>query len=161
MRSRKALAASALIIVVTTSPNGIAGNGTPSSTSAICLRTLIDSSKFLRTAGCAFSNEPLMTPILNFLPWRFTGSSYLNGFAIVVGSFGSCPAMAANTNPQSSAVLHIGPSLSSVQHRAIAPWRLTRPYVGRRPETPQYAAGVMIEPDVSEPMANGIKPAAV
>src|SRR5437868_10635416 len=28
---------------------------------------------------------------------------------------------------------------------AIAPWRLTRPYVGRKPVTPQKAAGVMIE----------------
>ena len=54
----------------------------------------------------------------------------------------------------------IGPSLSRVHDRAIAPCRLTRPYVGRSPVTPQKAAGVPIEPDVSEPMAHGTRPAA-
>ena len=68
--------------------------------------------------------------------------------------------MAASTMPQSSAVRAIGPSLSSVQHSAIAPCRLTRPYVGRKPVTPQKDAGVRIEPEVSEPIANGTSPAA-
>src|SRR5437773_11375645 len=68
--------------------------------------------------------------------------------------------MAASTSPQSCAVRAIGPSLSIVQESAMAPCRLTRPYVGRRPVTPQYAAGVRIDPDVSEPMAKGTKPAA-
>ena len=45
----------------------------------------------------------------------------------VVGSAGSAPAMASSTRPQSSAVRASGPSLSSVQHSAIAPCRLTRP----------------------------------
>src|SRR5690242_2575340 len=63
--------------------------------------------------------------------------------------------MASSTRPQSSAERHIGPSLSIVQHSAIAPWRLTRPYVGRRPETPQNDDGVVIEPCVSEPIAKG------
>ena len=62
--------------------------------------------------------------------------------------------------PQSSAVRHSGPSLSSVQHSAIAPCRLTLPYVGRRPESPQLLDGESIEPQVSEPMANGTSPAA-
>ena len=53
----------------------------------------------------------------------------------------------------------MGPSLSSVQQRAIAPWRETRPYVGRSPVTPQNAAGVRIEPEVSLPIANGTNPA--
>ena len=53
-----------------------------------------------------------------------------------------------------------GPSLSSVQQSAIAPCRLTRPYVGRSPVTPQKAAGERIEPQVSEPIANGTRPAA-
>src|SRR5262245_56906745 len=66
--------------------------------------------------------------------------------------------MAASNSPQSSAVRHIGPSLSIVQLKAIAPWRLMRPYVGRSPATPQYPAGVMIEPQVSEPMAKGTRP---
>jgi hypothetical protein len=41
----------------------------------------------------------------------------------------------------------------------MAPCRLTRPYVGRSPVTPQNAAGNWIEPQVSEPMANGTRPA--
>ena len=32
--------------------------------------------------------------------------------------------------------------------------------MGRRPVTPQKAAGQVIEPQVSEPMANGTSPAA-
>src|SRR6266487_2916915 len=48
-----------------------------------------------------------------------------------------------------------------VQLKAIAPARLTRPYVGRRPVTPQRSAGETIEPYVSEPMPKGINPAAV
>src|SRR6266513_4722415 len=76
------------------------------------------------------------------------------------GSLGSFPAIAASTSAQSSALLPIGPSLSIVHERAIAPWRLTRPYVGRRPVTPQKAAGVPMDPDVSEPIAHGTRPAA-
>src|SRR3989449_4940561 len=68
--------------------------------------------------------------------------------------------MAASTSAQSSAEWHMGPSLSMVQASAIAPWRLTKPYVGRSPVMPQYADGVRIDPDVSEPMANGVSPAA-
>src|SRR5262245_26842529 len=68
--------------------------------------------------------------------------------------------MAERISAESSAVRPIEPSLSSVHDSAIAPCRLTRPYVGRKPVTPQNDAGVMIEPDVSEPMANGTSPAA-
>jgi hypothetical protein len=39
----------------------------------------------------------------------------------------------------------------------MAPWRETRPKVGRSPETPQKLAGQMIEPQVSEPM---VKPSS-
>jgi len=42
----------------------------------------------------------------------------------------------------------------------MAPYRLTNPYVGRNPVTPQNAAGVKIDPLVSEPNANGTNPAA-
>src|SRR2546425_12515634 len=76
------------------------------------------------------------------------------------GSAGSLPAMAASTSPQSCALRAMGPSLSIVQESAMAPCRLTSPYVGRRPVTPQYAAGVRIEPEVSDPMAKGTRPAA-
>jgi len=67
--------------------------------------------------------------------------------------------MASSTRPQSSAVSASGPSLSSVQQSAIAPWRLTRPYVGRSPVTLHSVAGARIEPHVSEPIANGTSPA--
>src|SRR5260370_10586915 len=75
-------------------------------------------------------------------------------------SSASAPAISCSTSPQSSADRHRGPILSSVQARAIAPRRLTNPYVGRKPVTPQKALGVMMEPDVSEPSANVARPAA-
>ena len=68
--------------------------------------------------------------------------------------------MACSTSAQSSAERQIGPILSRVQESAMAPRRLTRPYVGRSPVTPQNAAGVMIEPEVSDPSANVTSPAA-
>jgi len=71
------------------------------------------------------------------------------------GSRGSAPAMAASTSPQSSAVRQMGPILSIVHESAIAPYRLTRPNVGRSPLTPQHADGNMIDPHVSVPIANG------
>src|SRR5689334_22514141 len=40
------------------------------------------------------------------------------------------------------------------------PERETVPYVGRRPTTPQRAAGCLMEPPVSEPSAHGARPAA-
>src|SRR5688500_15555370 len=88
-----------------------------------------------------------------------SGARRRKRFEAVVGSFGSGPEMASSTRPQSAALRAIGPILSSVHESAIAPWRLTAPYVGRSPVTPQYAAGVPIEPDVSEPSANGTRPA--
>src|SRR6266508_3998007 len=75
-----------------------------------------------------------------------------------VASAASGPAMASNTTPQSSALRAIGPILSSVHESAIAPCRLTSPYVGRRPVTPQYADVVPIEPEVSDPSAYGTRP---
>ncbi len=42
--------------------------------------------------------------------------------------------MALNTIAQSSTDRHIGPTVSIAQLSAMAPWRLTRPYVGRNPE---------------------------
>src|SRR6185369_4050628 len=69
--------------------------------------------------------------------------------------------MTCSTRPQSSAERHMGPILSSVQESDMAPRRLTRPYVGRKPVTPQKALGVMIEPEVSEPSAKVTSPAAV
>ena len=39
----------------------------------------------------------------------------------------------------------------------MAPCRLTRPYVGRNPLTPQYADGTMIDPFVSEAAITAFK----
>src|SRR5271166_6389669 len=66
--------------------------------------------------------------------------------------------MALSTIAQSSAPRHIGPILSMVQLNAIAPWRLTRPYVGRRPTMPQFELGETMEPSVSVPSENPTRP---
>ena len=42
----------------------------------------------------------------------------------------------------------------------MPPCRLTRPKVGRSPDTPQLVDGPMIDPHVSVPIANGTSPAA-
>src|SRR5579862_746020 len=75
-------------------------------------------------------------------------------------SFPSGPAIACNTSAQSSAERAIGPSLSIVQLRAIAPVRGTNPKVGRSPVTPQRVDGEEMEPSVSDPMAKPTHPAA-
>ena len=54
-----------------------------------------------------------------------------------------------NTSAQSSAERHIGPTVSWVHASAIAPYRLTRPNVGRMPVIPLRAAGAITEPPVS------------
>src|ERR1043166_6886695 len=48
-----------------------------------------------------------------------------------------------------------------VQLKPIAPWRLTRPYVGRKPVQPQRDDGDTIEPSVSVPIENPTSPAEV
>src|SRR5262249_44787694 len=69
--------------------------------------------------------------------------------------------MASKTMAQSSTLRQIGPSLSIVQDRAIAPVRGTSPKVGRNPVHPQRVDGEEIDPSVSEPMLNATQPAAV
>src|SRR5215831_19744755 len=69
--------------------------------------------------------------------------------------------MALSTMAQSSTARQMGPSLSIVQERAMAPVRGTRPKVGRRPVVPQRVEGEEMEPRVSEPMAKATQPAAV
>src|SRR5205823_12369657 len=53
-----------------------------------------------------------------------------------------------------------GPTWSIDHESGIAPARLTRPYVGLRPTTPQQAAGSRIEPPVLLPRAPTTQPAA-
>src|ERR1700744_301094 len=67
--------------------------------------------------------------------------------------------MAARTSAQSDAERAMGPSLSMVQLRAMAPVRGTKPKVGRSPVTPQRVEGEAMEPSVSEPMAKPTQPA--
>src|SRR5262249_7150999 len=69
--------------------------------------------------------------------------------------------MARSTSIASSTLRVIGPSLSSDQHRVIAPVRATRPYVGRNPVTPHRMLGPTMLPPVSLPMAKPTRPAAV
>src|SRR6266404_2148909 len=65
------------------------------------------------------------------------------------------------TNAQSSTERQIGPSLSMLHDKAIAPVRGTKPNVGRKPVQPQRVDGEEIDPSVSEPMLKATQPAAV
>ena len=78
----------------------------------------------------------------------------------VVSSSGSTPSIAAKTSAASRAERVIGPSLSIVQDKVIAPRRLTRPKVGRNEVRPQRDEGETIEPSVSLPIAKVSAPAA-
>src|SRR6204780_2906271 len=68
--------------------------------------------------------------------------------------------MAWRTAAQSSTARQMGPSLSMVQLSAMAPVRGTRPKVGRRPVHPHRVEGELMEPSVSDPIANATHPAA-
>ncbi len=54
----------------------------------------------------------------------------------------------------------MGPILSMLQLRAMAPVRGTRPKVGRRPVQPHRVQGDTMDPRVSVPMAKPTQPAA-
>src|SRR5215813_13470714 len=69
--------------------------------------------------------------------------------------------IALKTIAQSSTARQMGPSLSIVHDKAIAPVRGTRPNVGRRPVVPQRVEGEEMDPSVSDPIANATQPAAV
>src|SRR5688500_11396332 len=124
--------------------------------------------KFARTAGCAPSHVPFTIPI--FATRLFAGRTITRllthdarpdvNTRAVVGSRSSSPMITPKIVLQSAAVRASGPILSIVHDSAIAPWRLTAPYVGRSPLTPENEAGVMIDPEVSLPIANGTSPAA-
>src|SRR3954447_14268491 len=73
----------------------------------------------------------------------------------------SGPLIACKTSIASSTERVIGPSLSSDQHKVIAPVRATRPNVGRIPVTPQRIAGLTILPPVSLPIEKATSAAAV
>src|SRR5205814_9114642 len=89
-----------------------------------------------------------------------SGTATGSGSSTVVVSQGSRPAMISYSRAQSRTVFVTGPIWSRLDAKATMPYRDTVPYVGRRPTTPQRAAGCLIEPPVSEPSAQGAKPAA-
>src|SRR6266576_1191164 len=162
MRSAKISAPSDPYTVCTIGPYGITGSVARMKFGAMRLNSATPSSSARLASGDACS---AMSSSAYAIRARFAVEAAaraaigLNRFPLVVRSAVSAPAIASSTAAQSSAVRAIGPSLSSVHERAIAPFRETRPYVGRRPVTPQYADGVPIEPDVSEPIAKGTRPA--
>src|SRR5205814_10687934 len=84
-----------------------------------------------------------------------------SGAPTLATSPASGPLMAGSTSIASSTVRVIGPSLSSDQQSVIAPVRGTRPYVGRRPVTPQRMLGLTMLPPVSLPIEKATSPAAV
>jgi len=69
--------------------------------------------------------------------------------------------MAWNTTAQSSTVRPMGPILSMLQLKAMAPYRLIRPNVGLKPVTPHLSHGEIMDPFVSDPMEKATHPAAV
>src|SRR5665811_8174 len=60
----------------------------------------------------------------------------------------------------SSTVRVSGPQVPSAHHRCGMGELLTRPRWGFKPNSPQHAAGILIEPPPSPPRAAGTKPAA-
>src|ERR1035441_5425519 len=73
----------------------------------------------------------------------------------------SGPQIACITRAQSSTDRQIGPSLSIVQLRVMAPVRGTKPNVGRKPVTPHFVEGLEMEPPVSDPIEKATHPAEV
>src|SRR3954451_20721477 len=69
--------------------------------------------------------------------------------------------MAPSSSAASSTLLVIGPKWSSDHEIATMPCRLTRPYVGFSPTTPQTLAGSRTDPDVSPPLAPIRRSAAI
>ncbi len=94
-----------------------------------------------------------------FSPFTGRAASNANRLGREDRSAGSGPEMAASTSAVSSTERAMGPSLSWLQERVIAPVRGTRPKVGRRPVVPPRMHGSTMLPKVSLPIANGTRPA--
>ena len=84
----------------------------------------------------------------------------MHGAASDATSRGSGPAIAFRSSAASSTLRASGPTESSVVARGNTPARLMRPYVGLNPVRPHNAAGMRIDPPVSEPIAAGARAAA-
>ncbi|MNT11209.1 hypothetical protein D3C72_1460770 [compost metagenome] len=68
--------------------------------------------------------------------------------------------MTVRTMAASSTVVAMGPAVSCEWLIGTIWVRLTRPTVGLNPTTPLTAAGQVIDPSVSVPMATGARPMA-
>ena len=55
----------------------------------------------------------------------------------------------------------MGPGLSMLKLMGMTPYRLTRPKVGRSPDSPHRVDGKIMDPRVSVPMEKPTRPAAV
>ena len=75
-------------------------------------------------------------------------------------SLESSPLIAASSMTTSGTVRAIGPSTRSPDAPIPRLSSGTNPGVGRKPTTPQKAAGLRSEPPVSEPVASGVMPRA-
>src|SRR5260221_9504763 len=73
----------------------------------------------------------------------------------------SVPRMISKTMASSRADRQMGPTLSMLQLRAIAPVLLTLPNVGLNPVTPHWVEGETIDPSVSVPIEKATSPADV
>src|SRR5581483_4335630 len=120
------------------------------------------SSQRVRIAGSSASGKysrgrPMVSSdIGREAAWRYSGT----GTSAEVASMGSRPAMMCVASAASSTVRPNTPTWSSDDANATRPNRLTRPYVGFTPTTPQNAAGCRTDPPVSDPSAIGTTPAA-
>src|SRR5919201_3945826 len=93
-------------------------------------------------------------------PFRSSAAgSSTGGTSTVVESHSSRPLMIPQSSALSRTVFVTGPTWSRLDANATMPYRETVPYVGRSPTLPQSAAGCLIEPPVSDPSAQGARPA--
>src|SRR5580704_3310558 len=120
------------------------------------------SSHRARIAGSSASGKYSRgRPIVSVDTGRAAAARYSGtGMSADVASMGSRPAMICIASAESSTVRPNTPNWSSDDANATSPNRLTRPYVGLTPTTPQNAAGWRTDPPVSDPSAIGTTPAA-
>ena len=89
---------------------------------------------------------PRISPVKKF-------SKHGTGILALVESLGSWPAIASNIIAASVTDFVIGPAWSSDEANATTPHLEHLPYVGFKPVIPTNAAGCLIDPPVSVPVA--------
>ena len=103
---------------------------------------------------------PILLPRSDVAESPAAKSARWRSASAVAGSAGSEPAMAERTSAASRTVRAIGPAVSWLWLIGTIRLRLTMPTVGLKPTMPLIAAGQVIEPSVSVPIAAGTMPAA-